>query len=167
MSEQDHIDSKCNWPPIYPSSTHSVTPPAAGTIDFATLIWPDVVPGYVAVLKSVTFTAVNTSLTPNQYDAGVAPEWLAAFLDPSNANIPASQGDFVPLAALRGPFDANVPFFEQAGVFGIVNETNGGRGHPFPFYSYKRHWPLLLSARGIGTTCRIGITPVIEYEKRW
>lgn len=154
----------CNFPPIYPTKSHTVAPPAAGTLDRGWYYRPKVVPGYVAVLDRLTMVSQNA--TTGVYAAAIAPRWLATFISPNRDDLPTANGEFTPPAALANPLEVDMLFFAAAGTTGLVQLTNGGNGFEFPFHSYQYHWPLFFSAERIGTNTNVAITPVIVYRKR-
>lgn len=139
------------------------------TIDRVLRFRPHFKPGWIAVLKSLSLRARNTSLTPPAYDPLIAPEWWAGFLDDQDDQILGgaqnTAGSALP-AGLIQPIRSEPEFFELAGVFALVTLTNGGVGFDFPQPSAGIHAPLMVYARGIGTTCEVSVTPTIVYRRR-
>ena len=157
---------KICWPPgMPPVGAHEFKPAAVpGTTIARGYIWrPEPLIGYRPRLTRFSLNARNGST--GLYDPAIAPEWWVGFIDPKRQDFPRRNGQFTPAATLRNPRDADIAFFETAGVFGVVRSSNEGAMWPWPAKSPDTYWPLLFMAHRIGDLAEVTFTPVIDYVK--
>ena len=157
---------KMCWPQGMPpvGSQEFKPSPVIGTTINRAYIWrPEPLKGYRPRLTRFSLNAINTST--ELYDPAIAPEWWVGFIDPKRQDFPRRNGKFTPATLLRNPRDADIAFFESAGVFGVVRSSNEGAMWNWPAKDPETYWPLLFMAHRIGDLTRVTFVPVIDYVK--
>lgn len=156
------------WPPGQPPVTPLSVwgPSGGGTIDRAWYWTPELLRGYVPVLKRLSIRV--KSLTTGLYSAAVSPRLLIAFLDPNDPGTPIVSQEYfgLPSPLLVDPLSAEPLFFAEPGTVGIVNATNNGKGYEFPMRTPMRYHGIWVSGIGIGTRTQMRVTPVINYIEK-
>lgn len=157
------------WPPGQPPVTPlgDWGPASAGTIQRAWYWKPELLRGYVPILKRIQVNTIDASLPTPEFSAAVAPRILIAFLDPNQDETPSGNQEFSAIpSGLFAPKNCEVLFFAPAGTVLVVNATNDGAGYEFPMRSPDRYCGIWVSASRIGMAAQVSVTPVIHYVRK-